>query len=98
MGMSTHIEGFIPDTDAEFQRHKKVLLVCAEANVTLPPETAKYFGSKYSDESLLDEKLNVMLEDGVHYTQYRDSGCSGFEVDLTRLPKGVTKLRFYNSY
>lgn len=29
---------------------------------------------------------------------YYTDGASGFEVDLNKLPSGVTKLRFYNSY
>lgn len=98
MGMSTHIRGFIPDTDPEYQKHKKVLLVCDEADVELPRETAEYFGSKYPDPEILEEKLEVELVEGQHYEEYRAEMSEGFEVDLTKLPKGVTKIRFYNSY
>lgn len=98
MGMSSHIQGFIPDTDSNYLRHKKVLLVCLEANVELPKETAEYFGSKSPDKYLLEEKLGVRLEMGVHYEKYSADMTDGFEVDITKLPQGVTKLRFYNSY
>jgi hypothetical protein len=98
MSMSTSIRGFIPDTDPEYQRHKKVLLACKEAKVSLPEETAKYFGSKYPDLCLLEEKLEVNLVNGTHYKEYRAEMQEGFEVDLTKLPQGVTKIRFYNSY
>lgn len=98
MGMSTHIKGFTPDTDAEYQRHKKVLLVCQEAEVELPKETAKYFGSEEANEETLESKLEVDLVLGKHYTEYSADMTEGFEVDLTKLPKGVTKLRFSNSY
>ena len=96
--MSTHIQGFIPDTDAAYQKHKKVLLVCAEAGVSLPKETTDYFGSEFPSEYLLEEKLSVDLKEGVHYAVYHDDYSAGFDVDLSKLPKGVTKLRFYNSY
>jgi len=98
MGMSTHIQAFIPDTDAEFQKHKKILLMCSENDVSLPKETAEYFGSDSADEYLLDEKLEIELKEDVHYKNWFDESSQGFEVDLTKLPKGVTKLRFYNNW
>lgn len=98
MGMSSHISAFIPDTDATYQKHKKVLLVCEEAGVELPKETAEYFGSKSAEKYLLEEKLSVGLKLNQHYTEYSADMSEGFEVDLTKLPQGVTKLRFVNSY
>jgi len=98
MGRSTHIEAFIPDSDKEYQKHKKILLMCLENDVSLPKETAQYFGSEDAYESLLDEKLEIELEEDVHYTKWCDEYRSGFEVDLSKLPKGVNKLRFYNSW
>lgn len=98
MSMSTHIQAFIPDTDKEFKKHKKILLACSEAEVSLPKETAKYFGGEDADESMLDEKLSVELKEGVHYKDWSQDSSSGFEVDLTKLPAGVTKLRFYNNW
>lgn len=96
--MSTYILGFTPDTDKDFQRHKKILLVCLEGKVSLPPETAQYFDSDKPHESLLDEKLEINLKEGVHYEKWSKDMSSGFEVDLSKLPPGVTKLRFVNSW
>ena len=98
MGMSTYIRGFIPNTDAEYKKHAKVLVACAEAEVELPKQTADYFGSKEAYEELLEEKLEVKLKNGTHYKAWSSDMQEGYEVDLTKLPKGVTKLRFYNSY
>lgn len=98
MSMSSYIQAFIPDTDATYQKHKKVLLVCNEAGVQLPKETAEYFGTTDTSEYVLEEKLSVSLKEGVHYTEYSADMTEGFEVDLTKLPQGVTKLRFCNSY
>lgn len=98
MGMSTHIEAFTPDTDLDFQKHKKILLMCMENEVSLPKETAKYFGDDTPYHHLLDEKLAINLKESVHYTEWSDETRQGFEVDLTKLPKGVTKIRFYNSW
>jgi len=98
MGMSTHIQAFIPDTDVTYQKHKKVLVSCMEAEVSLPKETAEYFGSNEPYYDLLDEKLEIHLKENVHYTEYFDETANGFEIELSALPKGVTKLRFVNSY
>lgn len=96
--MSTHIKAFIPDTDNTFQKHKKVLVACLDANVSLPKETAEYFGANEPDLELLDEKLSIELKEFIHYTPIQTDGETGFEVDLRDIPKGVTKLRFYNSW
>lgn len=100
MGMSTHIKAFIPDTDPEYLKHKEILLVCNKHSVQLPPETSKYFDNLYPHMILLDNKLEINLELGLHYNRWADKeeSSAGFEIDLTNLPKGVTKLRFYNNW
>jgi hypothetical protein len=99
MGMSTEIMAFMPDTDLEFQKHKKILLMCIDAEVSLPKETAEYFGDNEDPELwMLDEKLELELLEGVHYTEYSENSSEGFEIDLSKLPKGIAKLRFTNSY
>ena len=97
--MSTHITAFIPDTDETYQKHKKVLLACLEAEVELPEKTAEYFGGyKYPELCYLDEKLTFSLKEGEHYRPYRSPGMYGFEIDLDKIPKEVKTIRFYNSY
>lgn len=96
--MSTHIQAFTPDTDPEYVRHKKVFLVCKESRVGLPPETAAYFGYDVPEDYLLDDKLNVTLKEGEHYHHLRMGSSEGFEIDIVKLPPGVTKLRFYNNW
>ena len=99
MGMSTRIEAFIPDTDTEYQKHAKVLLVCHQAGLKeLPPETAKYFGSKHVNPELLDEKLSFTLTKGVHYKDYTEDMIEGYEIFVDKLPKEISKIRVYNSY
>ena len=45
---------------------------------------------------MLDDKPSVKLVKDTHYGWVDSS--EGFEIDLAKLPKGVTKIRFYNSY
>lgn len=98
MGMSTHIHAFISDNDEAYKTHKKVLLVCLEAGVDLPTQTAEFFGAKQPYLSLLDDVLEVELQLNKHYTEFEGDMREGFEVDLTKLPKNVSILRFVNSY
>lgn len=99
MGMSTYLQAFIPDTDATYQLNKKVLLACLDAGIKeLPKETADYFGYKHPEKCILEEKLQVRLQKGVHYKDYNEDMSQGFEIELKDIPEGVTKIRFVNSY
>lgn len=104
MGLSTHIKAFTPDNDPEYKKHKKVLLACIEANISLPKETAKYFNCEYKqevdegDKYLLEERLEIELKLGDHYKKWQGIDSHGFEININDIPKGVTKLRFYNSW
>lgn len=98
MSMSTYIQAFIPEDSELYQKHRAVLLACMNAVVSLPQETAEYFGSKEAYESLLEEKLTIELKEGTHYKEWRDSSSSGFEIEIKDIPKGVSKLRFANSW
>ena len=95
MSTSYSVHAFIPDTDPEYQRHKKVLLACNEAEVSLPAETAKYFDTTTSEYlSILNEKLEIELVPNKHYTELEDTSEFGFSINLADLPVGVTKLKF----
>lgn len=100
MGMSTHLRAFIPDTDKEYLKHKEVLLLCKKAEVSLPKETMDYFKTNYSDpnEELLETHLEMDLNENEHYKEWGDNFRQGYELDLLKLPEGVTKIRFYNSW
>lgn len=94
MGMSTKIKAFMPDTDSTYQKMKKVYDACNEADIPLPKEVQEYLG----DADSMEERLEVKLKLGKHYDEWSADMQEGFEVDLTKLPEGVTKLRFYNSW
>lgn len=100
MGMSTHIQAFVPGNDPEFLKHKEILYFCNEKEVSLPKETAEYFNTSTAEypESSIEEKLEINLKENVHYKEWSDDYRSGFEIDLNSLPKKVSKIRFYNSY
>lgn len=95
--MSTSVRAFIPDTDETFQKHKKVLIACREAGISLPKESEEYFGYNETDDWVLEEKLEISLGKEI-LKEWRDDSSEGFEINIADLPKGVTKLRFANSW
>ena len=96
--MSTRLEAFIPDTDPMYQKMKKVYLACEEAEIELPQAAAEYFGSKYTEDGLLEKKLRFVLEYGTHYKEYNGDMVEGFEVYISKLPKDIDSIRFTNNY
>lgn len=96
MGMSTSVIGFIPDTDETYQKHKAVLLACLDAEIEeLPKETAEYFGTKWPEYYLIEEKLEVQIPQH----EWNDGDMSqGYEIIISEIPKGVHKIRFVNSW
>jgi hypothetical protein len=99
MSLTTSITAFVSDKDAEFRKHKKVLLTCLRANVTVPKETCDYFGETSPDECTLDNKLQTDLVEGKHFKLLeRDHEEMGFEIFIDKLPKNVYKIRFENSW
>ena len=92
--MSTYVMGLIEDTDPLYQKHLKVLQVCREANVSLPKETYEFFGGQYENVEI--EKLKV----DIPAKQFSDTqACADiFEILVSDIPKGVSKIRFINSF
>jgi hypothetical protein len=95
MGMSTHIIGFVSSENENYKKHAKVLNACIEAGISkLPKETAEYFGSKYPDKYLLEEKLEIKIPKH----KYFENDEEGFEIIISEIPDGVHKIRFVNTW
>lgn len=95
MGMSTHVTGFVSPENENYKKHSKVLIACIEAGISeLPKETAEYFGSKYPEKYLLEEKLTIEIP----VKKWGNDYSSGFEIIVSEIPDGVHKIRFANSW
>lgn len=99
MGMSTNIIGFIPP-DEQWNKFKKVWDVCAEAGTEPPDEVYDFFEgeppSKHGKEIELQWNNDPLVKESVK--EWKVGMREGFEVDLTKLPKNIKVLRFYNSW
>lgn len=95
MGMSTHVVGIRPPDD-DFKKHKAVYDACEAAGVSVPKETHDFFNLDEVNEP--DEAgVIVNLPKGAE-SEYDSDMRQGIEVDLEKLPAGVKRLRFYNSW
>jgi hypothetical protein len=96
MGMSTNISAFISSENENYKNHAEVLKACVRAGISkLPQETAKFFGSEYATEYLLEEKLEIQIP----FQKWDDGDMRvGYEILVKDIPKDCYKIRFYNSY
>ena len=95
MGMSTYVQAYISPDDETYKKHSAVLRACIHAEVSLPKETAEYFGTQYAEEYLFDEKLEIEIPVIEWSDEY---SSSGFEILVKDIPIGTYKIRFVNSW
>ena len=94
MGMSSSLVGVRPP-DAKWLAMKAAYEACEKAGVALPKEVEDFFNGEPPDPS----GVVVMLQHSGAVREYAPhDAAEGYEVDLTKLPKDVTLLRFWNSW
>jgi len=91
MSMSTNVIGFRPP-DEEWLKMKAVYDACEKAGVEIPDGVCSFFNYERPDRKGVKVDINDILE------KYQDDSSSGYEIDLSKLPKGLKILRFYNSW
>lgn len=99
MGMSTYMVGFVPP-DEQWEKYKKVWFACKEAGIEPPDDVYDYFkGEEPSENGMeISIKYSKVPEVKSALKEYRHDTREGYEVDLTKLPKNIKVLRFYNSW
>ena len=93
--MCTTVNGYRSPEDSEHQKHVKVLQFCKEVGVSLPQETAEYFGDDIRIEYIDPDDL-LIVEIPFHKVDVDDG--YNYEVILSEIPEGVNKIRFSNSW
>jgi hypothetical protein len=87
--MSTHVLGFKPP-DEKWKKMKAIWDSCQAAGIDPPQEVEKFFDYCDPDPNGVEVKIEA--------TEWRDNAREGYEIDVSKLPKDVTILRFYNSW
>ena len=94
MSMSTYVQGLMKKTE-KYEKMESILILCKELNINPPQEVYEYFELQY--DGYCKNGIIVPLPKGIveHYTDDEDEI---WEIDLYKIPDGVTKIRFVNSY
>jgi len=92
--MGIHVIGF-QNSDEKFQQMKDVWDACEKAGVKPPTEVSEFFD--YEAPGVRGRP--VAIEGTPCCRKWNEEEMQdGFEVDVTKLPEGVTVIRFYNTY
>jgi len=92
MGMSTHVVAF-READLKFKEMKKIWEMCDSNDIVIPDEVDAYFDGEWPKNM---EGVEININEAV--SEYNFNCQQGFQVDLSKLPKGVRTIRVYNSY
>lgn len=92
MSMSTYIQGLKPKTE-EYEKKLNIYKSCKELNISAPQEILDFFDGEVCEDGIITEIPKEAIK------EYSDDYCREFfEIDLKKLPKDVTRIRFVNSY
>jgi hypothetical protein len=113
MGMSTHVVAVRAlDDSSKFEKMLNLKDACETAGVDYPQECVDFF-KKVSDlhpgesaELLTSQAMDIDLKyDIKNYPElanicqeWSDDMQSGFEVEVSKIPSWIKKIRFYNSW
>jgi hypothetical protein len=96
MGMSTRVIAFKPPGE-KWQKMCDVYNACTNAGIDVPDEVSRFFDHMPPDPAGVEISERVLRDAGA-VTDYSGDMSEGFDVDVTKLPRDVTVIRFYNSY
>jgi hypothetical protein len=97
MSVSTYLQAF-RDLDGKFKKMMEAKKYCDKNNLSYPKEIKEYFGEllDQNDKDIEDEMAEIDIENVIE--EYKEEMSEGFEIELSKLPKEVKKIRFINSY
>ena len=95
MGMCTHIYGF-RKPDKKFQIMKNIYDLCTEANIDIPDKVQEFFGWEAPEDTGIKVFL-VFLEEVIEDVKGFEMK-DAWQIEVSKIPKGVTHIRFENIY
>ena len=93
MSVSYGVKGLKPITD-DYKKRLEIYKSCRELKINPPEEIRKYFedDGEPCDEGIIVRLKNDVVRESTGYSSVY------YDVDLSKLPDGVTKVRFEISY
>jgi hypothetical protein len=95
MSMSTHVIGIKEPTE-EYRKKYEAYRACEAAGVSAPKEVRDFFGGiafKYVDPTGMTIALDKSC---IH--EWKADMSEGYEIEVAKIPEGVTRVRVYNSW
>lgn len=92
MSTNTYIQGLKPKT-GEYQIRLDVFTSCKKINIEPPKEIKDFF---YNGEICEEGIVTELPKEAVR--EYTDEYREFLEVDLTKIPDDISRIRFVNSY
>ena len=92
MGMDTYVVGIKPP-DSDWEKVKLIFDAYINAGIMVPAEIWDYFGGVAPD----DKGVSVELPPNCISNYSRDGEC-GYDIEVSKIPKGIKIIRFYNSW
>lgn len=96
MSMSTRVVGFKPPGE-KWVKMRTIWDACKAAGVEIPGEVMGFFNGEEPDPVGVEIPESELRNRGA-VKEWGNDYAQGFEVDVTKLGKDVTVLRFYNSW
>jgi hypothetical protein len=96
MSMSTRVEAIIPPTEL-WSKMRAVWVACTEAGLSVPTPVAEFFQGDEPDPDGVVVGMRTLKQRGA-VVDWGDDCSSGYEVILDKLPPGVSRIRFCNSW
>jgi hypothetical protein len=98
MSMSCFVKGFIPP-DEKYQKMLKAYRACEAADVPVPESVTRFFNDEEPDPAGTEVSLSGSKKYQSAVKEWHDDGmCTGYEVDLRKLPEDIKIIRFVNSW
>lgn len=91
MSLYTYAQGLKPKTD-EYNKKLQVYNLCVELNIPVPHEIELFFHGEVCEDGIVCDLPKGSVK------KYRNNMRELLEVDLTKIPPDVTKIRFCNSW
>jgi hypothetical protein len=98
--MSTHVYLLRDGVDEKHQRKVRAVQALINAEEDIPQSLLDYFGI-YDESEFQADTSGLEVKDNKEHpsiSEWRNDYSEGYEVDLLKLPTGVTKIRFSNSW
>lgn len=91
MGMDSYVKGLKQKTE-EYEKKLNIYKSCEELEISVPKEILDFFDGEICEEGIIVELPKEAIRE-----EY-DDGIEFIEIDLSKLPKDIAKIRFVNSY